>query len=71
VLRLLGVWNLAAAVRALLVLAVVFLVVGFLINVVASVVMSGSLFLVGALVVGAGAACGIAAAVKAGIGSGS
>jgi hypothetical protein len=65
-LRILGVWNIPPAVRLYLILAVVLLVVGFLINLVASAVKSGPLLIVGTLFVASGAACGLAAALRAG-----
>ncbi len=65
-LRLLGAWNLPAAVRAFLILATVFLVVGFLINVVAVAVKSELAFVFGASLVAAGAGCAVAAGVTAG-----
>ncbi len=65
-LRLLGAWNLPAGVRTFLILATVFLIVGFTINVVAAAVRSELVFVFGALIVGAGACCAVAAGVKAG-----
>jgi len=65
-LRVLGVWNLSRGVLVYLVLATVFLVVGFLVNIIAWAVQWDPLFLAGTVLVVAGAGCGLAAAVKAG-----
>jgi hypothetical protein len=65
-LRLLGVRFVPSAALGYLILATVFLFWGFLVNILAAALRSNVLFVVGTLMVVAGAGCGLLAVYKAG-----